>query len=170
MESDRISLRQIHEIKLRHKTENEEEHTINVENPDFRDKRLLKSKNSMETIFPVEGDDARWVDHSKIGRSYSIQRKSRFNDRRGVEINGREIARSTIWMHLAKNFYFSVAKETTSFPLWEKLQAVYEKKALIFEIDFDQTTFQHEDERDRSGNLPHQHLQPGVVRTLLTRD
>ena len=40
-----------------------------------------------------------------------------------------EIARSTIRMHLAKNIYFSRAKETTTFSLWEKLQAVYEKKS-----------------------------------------
>ena len=38
-----------------------------------------------------------------------------------------EIARLTIRMHLAKNVYFNMAKETTTFALWEKLQAVYEK-------------------------------------------
>ena len=38
-----------------------------------------------------------------------------------------EIARSTIRMHLAKNVYFSMAKETTTFALWKKLQVVYEK-------------------------------------------
>ena len=31
-----------------------------------------------------------------------------------------EIARSTIRMHLAKIIYFSMAKETTTFKLWEK--------------------------------------------------
>ena len=40
-----------------------------------------------------------------------------------------EIARSTIRMHLAENVYFSMAKETTTFSLWEKLQAMYEKKS-----------------------------------------
>ena len=40
-----------------------------------------------------------------------------------------EIARSTIRMHLAENVYFSMAKETTTFKLWEKLQAVYEKQS-----------------------------------------
>ena len=40
-----------------------------------------------------------------------------------------EIARSTIRMHLAENVYFSMAKETTTHSLWEKLQAVYEKKS-----------------------------------------
>ena len=40
-----------------------------------------------------------------------------------------EIARSTIRMHLAENVYFSMAKETTMFTLWEKLQAVYEKQS-----------------------------------------
>ena len=38
-----------------------------------------------------------------------------------------EIARSTIWMHLTENVYFSMAKETTTFALWEKLQVIYEK-------------------------------------------
>ena len=38
-----------------------------------------------------------------------------------------EIARSTICMPLAENVYFSMAKETTTFKQWEKLQAVYEK-------------------------------------------
>ena len=32
-------------------------------------------------------------------------------------------------MHLAENVYFSMAKETTMFSLWKKLQAVYEKKS-----------------------------------------
>ena len=40
-----------------------------------------------------------------------------------------EIARSTIRMHLAENISFSMAKETTTFKLWEKLQAVYEKQS-----------------------------------------
>ena len=40
-----------------------------------------------------------------------------------------EIARSTIRMHLAENVYFNMAKETTTFKLWEKLQAVYEKQS-----------------------------------------
>ena len=40
-----------------------------------------------------------------------------------------EIARSTIRMHLAENVYFSMAKETRAHSLWEKLQAVYEKKS-----------------------------------------
>ena len=32
-------------------------------------------------------------------------------------------------MHLAENVYFNMAKETTTFKLWEKLQAVYEKQS-----------------------------------------
>ena len=40
-----------------------------------------------------------------------------------------EIARSTIRMHLAKNVYFNMAKETITFKLWEKLQAFYEKQS-----------------------------------------
>ena len=40
-----------------------------------------------------------------------------------------EIAWSTIHMHLAENIYFEMAKETTTFKLWEKLQAVYEKQS-----------------------------------------
>ena len=40
-----------------------------------------------------------------------------------------EIARSTIRMHLAENVYFSMAKETTTFSLWEKLHALYAKKS-----------------------------------------
>ena len=39
-----------------------------------------------------------------------------------------EIARS-IRMHVAENFYFNMAKETTTFSLWEKVQVVYEKKS-----------------------------------------
>ena len=39
-----------------------------------------------------------------------------------------EIARSTIQMHLTENVYFSMAKETSAYTLWEKLQAMYEKK------------------------------------------
>ena len=38
-----------------------------------------------------------------------------------------KIAHSTIRMHLAENVYFSMAKETTTFTLWKKLQAIYEK-------------------------------------------
>ena len=40
-----------------------------------------------------------------------------------------EIARSTIRIHLAENVYFSLAKETTTFKLWEKVQTVYEKQS-----------------------------------------
>ena len=40
-----------------------------------------------------------------------------------------EIAKSTIRMHLAENVYFSMGKEMTTFKLWEKLQAVYEKQS-----------------------------------------
>ena len=40
-----------------------------------------------------------------------------------------EIARSTIRMHLAENVYFSMAKETMTFALWEKLHAVYKKQS-----------------------------------------
>ena len=32
-------------------------------------------------------------------------------------------------MHLAENVYFSMTRETTTFSLWEKLHAVYEKKS-----------------------------------------
>ena len=39
-----------------------------------------------------------------------------------------ELARSTIQMHLAENVYFSIAKEKTTFDLWDKLQSLYEKK------------------------------------------
>ena len=38
-----------------------------------------------------------------------------------------ELARSTIRMHLAENIYFGMAKEKTTFELWEKLQALPEK-------------------------------------------
>ena len=40
-----------------------------------------------------------------------------------------EIARSTIRMHLVENAYYNMAKEKTTFTLWEKLQAVYEKQS-----------------------------------------
>ena len=33
-------------------------------------------------------------------------------------------------MHLAKSVYFGMAKEMSTFSLWEKLHAVYEKKSL----------------------------------------
>ena len=38
-----------------------------------------------------------------------------------------ELARSTIRMHLAVKVYISIAKEKTTFELWEKLQSLYEK-------------------------------------------
>ena len=34
-------------------------------------------------------------------------------------------------MHLAENVYFNMAKETTTFSLWEKLQVVYEKQSSL---------------------------------------
>ena len=68
-----------------------------------------------------------------------------------------EVARSIIRMHLAENFYFNMSKETTTFSLWEKLLAVYEE-ILLIKVDTDSTSIQHEDERDGSGHLPHQHL------------
>ena len=38
------------------------------------------------------------------------------------------ITRSPIRMHLPENVYFNMAKETTTFALWETLHAVYEKQ------------------------------------------
>ena len=43
----------------------------------------------------------------------------------------------TLRMHLAENIYLSMAKETTTFSLWEKLQVMYEKKSSSIEIDID---------------------------------
>ena len=40
-----------------------------------------------------------------------------------------KIMHSTIWMHLTENVYFRMAKETTTFSLWEKLHVVYEKNS-----------------------------------------
>ena len=40
-----------------------------------------------------------------------------------------EIACSTIRMNLAENVYFSIGKKTTTFTLWGKLQAIYEKQS-----------------------------------------
>ena len=40
-----------------------------------------------------------------------------------------EVGSLTIWMHLAKNVYFSMAKETTAFSLWERLQSMCKKKS-----------------------------------------
>ena len=47
---------------------------------------------------------------------------------KSIEIH-RKIAWSTIHMHLAENFYFSMARKKTTFKLWEKLQVVYEKQS-----------------------------------------
>ena len=47
-----------------------------------------------------------------------------------------KIARSTIQMHLAENVHFSMAKETTTHSLWEKLQAIYEKKSSSSKLIF----------------------------------
>mgnify|MGYP002775050445 CR=1 FL=1 len=35
----------------------------------------------------------------------------------------------TISIHLTNNVYFSMAKEKTTYDLWEKLKAMYEKKS-----------------------------------------
>ena len=40
-------------------------------------------------------------------------------------------------MHLAENVYFSMAKETTTFKLWEKLQDVYEKQSSSSKLNED---------------------------------
>ena len=32
-------------------------------------------------------------------------------------------------MHMVENVYFNMAKEATTFALWEKLQSIYEKKS-----------------------------------------
>ena len=71
------------------------------------------------------------------------------------------IARSTIRMHLAENVYFNMAKETTTFSLWEKLQVVYEQKSSSKMILI--RLIPCEDERDRSNNLPNQYLQRGAI-------
>ena len=44
------------------------------------------------------------------------------------------------------------------------------KIVLLVETDIDPTVVQYEDERDRSDNLSHKHIQSGVIQTLLTRD
>ena len=48
-------------------------------------------------------------------------------DRRSMD----EIACSTIRMHLAENVYFNMAKETTTFTFWEKLQDIYKKQSSL---------------------------------------
>ena len=45
-----------------------------------------------------------------------------------------KIARSTIRMHLVEKVYFNMAKDTTTFSMWEKVQAVYEKKSSSFKL------------------------------------
>ena len=45
-----------------------------------------------------------------------------------------EIVCSTIRMHLAENVYFNMAKETTTFTLWEKLEAVYKKQSSLSKL------------------------------------
>ena len=40
---------------------------------------------------------------------------------RQIEAIRRQIARSTIKMHLAENVYLSMAKEMTAYALWKKL-------------------------------------------------
>ena len=37
-------------------------------------------------------------------------------------------------MHLAENVYFNMAKEMTTYALWEKLHEVYEKKSSLSRI------------------------------------
>ena len=44
------------------------------------------------------------------------------------------------------------------------------KEVLVIENHTNSTTIQYEDERDRSNNFPHKHLQSDVIRTLLPRD
>ena len=60
-----------------------------------------------------------------------------------------EITRSTIRMHLVENIFLSMAKETTG---------GVREEILLIKVDIDSTTIQHDDERDRSNYLPHQHL------------
>ena len=83
-----------------------------------------------------------------------------------------EITRSTIGMHLAENVYFSMAEEMTI----NNIYLMGEAPDCLWEVDFlikahiYLTIVQYEDERDKSDKLPHQHLQPVVIQTLLPRD
>ena len=76
----------------------------------------------------MERDDARRANHKKAVEAIRHSEKPTsmtIEEWKSID----EIARSTIRMHLAENVYFSMAKETTTFKLWEKLQAVYEKQS-----------------------------------------
>ena len=84
----------------------------------FDDKNFALWKEMMQDVLIIRRQ-VKAIRHSEKPTSMTIE------EWKSIE----EIARSTIRMHLAQNIYFSMAKETTTFKLWEKLQAVYEKQS-----------------------------------------
>ena len=82
----------------------------------FNGKNFALWKEMMQDVLIIRRKvDA--IRHSKKPTSMSIEEWKSLD----------KISRPTIRMHLAENFYFSMAKEMTSLKLWERLQAVYEK-------------------------------------------
>ena len=81
-----------------------------------------------------------------------------------------EIARSTIRMHLAENVYVSMAKEMTTFLLWEKLQAMYKKKSSSSKLILIRQLFDIKMRELDPATSHINNLQLGVVWTLLPMD
>mgnify|MGYP006925731910 CR=1 FL=1 len=88
----------------------------NVEIRKFDGKNFAQWKDMMQDVLIIQRQ-VEAIRHSEKPISMCAE-EWRFMD---------EIARSTIRMHLAENVYFSMAKETTTFSLCEKLQVIYEK-------------------------------------------
>ena len=84
----------------------------------FDDKNFALWKEMMQDMLIIR----RQVEASRHGEKPTLMK---IEEWKSID----EIARSTIRMHLDENVYFSMAKETTTFKLWEKLQAVYEKQS-----------------------------------------
>ena len=102
----------------------------------------------------MEGDDAGRIDHPTKSSQYNNKATSMTaNEWHSLD----EIARSTIRMHLVENVYFGIGQRDDDIYLVGEAPGYLWEVVLIKDY-IDPTVVQYEDERDRFGDLPYQHL------------
>ena len=110
----------------------------------------------------MEKDEARRVNHNKAGRRDSSQREIRLDENRGVEVHRRNPKVHYSYASGRKRL-FQYGHVDNNIQTVEEPPSYLRKAVLLIETHIDLKVVQYEDERDPSGDLPHQHLQSGVI-------
>ena len=110
----------------------------------------------------MEGDDAGCNDLPVSDQGDMTQQLADLNDSRQMSLLGRDCQIDHSDAPSRKHLFEHSKGDDNILLVGETLDCVREKFLLI-KAHIDPIVVQHEDERDRFSNLPHQHLQSGVV-------